>query len=77
MDNNVNQGGLPCGGSMYDVYSMFEAYNEIVLAAMEVVLEQGPDALMYQINYDDVVLIKSAPAVYEKAIELGILTKEE
>ena len=46
----------------------------ITLAAMELVLEEGPDALMHQLSYSDVELIKDEyPTVYERAVELGII----
>jgi hypothetical protein len=69
--------GFPCGGSMYEIYSMFEEYDEIAMTAMELVLTEGPDALMKQLNYDDIEFVKTFPAVYKRAIELGILTGEE
>lgn len=78
MKVNVNRGGLPCGGSMYDFLGHNDWYDEITLAAMELILEKGPDALMHQLSYSDIELIKEEyPTVYEKAIELGILTEEE
>jgi hypothetical protein len=70
-------GGIPCGGSMYEIYSMFDEYDEISMTAMELVLTEGPDALMRQLNYDNIELIKTFPAICKKAIELGILTEEE
>lgn len=77
MKVKVNRGGLPCGGSMYDFLSELEGYDEITLAAMELVLEKGSDALMHQLSYSDIELIKEEyPTVYERAIELGILTEE-
>lgn len=77
MKVRVNRGG-PCGGSMFDFLSDREGYDEVTLAAMELVLEQGPDALMHQLSYSDIELIKEEyPTVYERAIELGILTEEE
>lgn len=72
-----NCGGIPCGCSMYEIYSMFEEYDEISMTAMELVLTEGPDALMRQLNYDNIELIKTFPAICKKAIELGILTEEE
>lgn len=73
----VNRGG-PCGGSMYEMMSFLEGYNDITRAAMELVLEEGPDALMYQLNYDDVDFLREEfPVIYKRAIELGILTGEE
>lgn len=73
----VNRGG-PCGRSMYEMMSFLEGYNDITRAAMELVLEEGPDALMYQLNYDDVDFLREEfPVIYKRAIELGILTEEE
>lgn len=63
--------------SMYEILSMHTGYDDITFAAMELILEKGPDALMYQLNYDDIERVKEFPTVYERAIELGILTKEE
>lgn len=78
MKVNVNRGGIPCGGSMFDFLSDREGYDDITLAAMELVLEQGSDALMHQLSYSDIELIKEGyPTVYERAVELGILTEEE
>jgi hypothetical protein len=58
--------------------SFLEGYNDITRAAMELVLEEGPDALMYQLNYDDVDFLREEfPVIYKRAIELGILTGEE
>lgn len=68
--------GIP-GMSMYEIYSMFEEYDEISMSAMELVLTEGPDALMRQLNYDNIELIKTFPAICKRAIELGILTEEE
>jgi hypothetical protein len=72
----VNRRG-PCGGSMYEMMSFLEGYNDVTFAAMELVLEEGPDALMYQLNYDDIERVKEFPVIYKKATELGILTGEE
>lgn len=72
----VNRGG-PCGGSMYEMMSFLEGYNDVTFAAMELVLEEGPDALMYQLNYDDIERVKEFPVIYKRAIELGIITEEE
>lgn len=69
--------GFPCGGSMYEILSMHEGYDDITFAAMELILEKGVDALMYQLNYDDIERVKQFPVVYKRAIELGILTEEE
>ena len=78
MKVNVNRGGVPCGGSMFDFLSDREGYDDITLAAMELVLENGPDALMHQLSYSDIKLIKKEyPTVYKRAIELGILTGDE
>ncbi len=74
----INRGDIPCGGSMFDFLSDREGYDDITLAAMELVLEEGPDALMRQLSYSDIELIKEEyPTVYERAIELGILTEED
>ena len=78
MKVHVNRGGIPCGGCMFDFMSDLEGYDEITLAAMELILEKGPDALMHQLSYSDIELIKEEfPTVYERAIELGILVEEE
>lgn len=76
MKVNVNCGG-PCGGSMYETMSFLEGYDDITFAAMELILEKGPDALMYQLNYDDIEHVKMFPSICNKAIELGIFTEEE
>ena len=65
------------GDSMYELLSMHKGYDDITFAAMELILEKGPDALMYQLNYNDIERVKEFPPVYERAIELGILTEEE
>jgi hypothetical protein len=62
---------------MHEIMSFLEGYNDITFAAMELVLEDGPDALMYQLNYDDIERVKQFPTICKKAIELGILTEEE
>jgi hypothetical protein len=63
---------------MFDFLGHNDWYDEVTLAAMELVLEEGPDALMHQLSYSDIDLIKGEyPTVYERAIELGILTKGE
>ena len=67
--------GLPV--SMYEIFSMHEGYDDITFAAMELILENGPDALMYQLNYDDIERVKQFPTIYQRAIELGILTNED
>lgn len=78
MKVNVNRGGIPCGGSMFEFLGHNDWYDEVTLAAMELVLEEGPDALMHQLSYSDIELIQEEyPTVYERAIELGILTEEE
>lgn len=78
MKVRVNRGSIPCVGSMFDFLSDREGYDDITLAAMELVLEKGPDALMHQLSYSNIALIKEEyPTVYERAIELGILTGEE
>lgn len=77
MANFINRGGLPCGGSMYEFMSELENYDDITFAAMEMVLEEGPDALMRQLNYDDIERVKEFPSIYERAVELGILSEEE
>lgn len=73
----TNCNGVPGGISMYEIYSMFEEYDEIAMTAMELVLTEGPDALMYQLNYDDIEQVKKFPTICKRAIELGILTAEE
>ena len=77
MKIHVNRGGVPCGGSMYEFLGDKKGYDEITLSAMEVVLEQGADALMHQLSYTDIEYLKEFPAVYERAIELGIIELEE
>lgn len=78
MKIHVNRGGMPCGGCMYDFLSEMEGYDDITLAAMELVLEEGPDALMQQLSYSNIELIKEEyPTVYERAVELGILELED
>ena len=78
MKIHVNRGGVPCGGSMYDFLGHNDWYDEVTLAAMELVLEEGPDALMHQLSYSDVEFIKEEyPTVYERAIELGIIELED
>lgn len=69
--------GVPGGISMYEMMSFLEGYDDITFAAMELILEKGPDALMYQLNYDDIERVKQFPVIYKRAIELGILTGEE
>lgn len=77
MKIHVNRGGVPCGGSMYEFLGDTKGYDEITLSAMEIVLEQGADALMHQLSYADIEYLKEYPAVYERAIELGIIELEE
>lgn len=69
--------GVPGGVSMYEMMSFLEGYNDITFSAMELILENGPDALMYQLNYDDIERVKLFPTIYKRAIELGILTGDE
>jgi hypothetical protein len=77
MEKFTNCNGVTEGISMYEIYSMFEEYDEISMTAMELVLKEGPDALMRQLNYDNIKLVRTFPAICKKAIELGILTEEE
>ena len=77
MGEFVDCRGVPGGVSMYEIMSMFEGYDDITFSAMELILEKGSDALMYQLNYDDIERVKQFPTVYKRAIELGILTEEE
>ena len=76
MEELTNGNGVPVGMSMYEIYSMFEEYDEIAMTAMELVLTEGADALMKQLNYDDIEFVKTFPAVYKRAIELGILEEK-
>lgn len=69
--------GVPGEISMWDALSFVEGYDDITFAAMELVLEKGPDALMRQLNYDDIERVKEFPVIYKRAVELGILTGEE
>ena len=69
--------GVPGGVSMYEIMGMFEGYDDITFAAMELILKKGPDALMYQLNYDDIERVKEFPVIYERAVELGILKGDE
>lgn len=70
------QGG--CGEiSMWDALSFVEGYDDVTFAAMELILEKGPDALMYQLNYNDLERVKMFPTICKRAIELGILTEDE
>lgn len=76
MKVRVKRGG-PCG-TMIDFLGDLEGYDAITLSAMELVLEGGPEALMHQLSYSDIDLIKEEfPAVYEKAVEIGILVEDE
>lgn len=77
MDEFRDCRGVPGEPSMYEILSCLEGYNDVVFAAMEMVLEKGPDALMYQLNYDDIEIVKQFPVVYKRAIELGILKGDE
>lgn len=77
MDEFRDCRGVAEGVSMYEILSMFEGYDDITFSAMELILEKGVDALMYQLNYDDIERVKQFPTVYKRAIELGILTEEE
>lgn len=77
MEEYTNCNGVTGGISMYEFFSVLEGYNEIAMFAMELVLTKGPDALMRELNYDDIEFVKEHPAVCKKAIELGILTEEE
>ncbi len=77
MDEYMDCRGVPGEISMWDALSFVEGYDDITFAAMELVLEKGPDALMRQLNYDDIEHVKEFPVIYKRAIELGILTGEE
>jgi hypothetical protein len=77
MDEFRDCRGFPIEPSMYEILSCLEGYNDVAFAAMELVLEKGPDALMYQLNYDDIEIVKQFPTVYKRAIELGILKGDE
>ena len=77
MEEYTDCRGVPGGISMYEMMSFLEGYDDITFAAMELILEKGPDALMYQLNYDDIERVKQFPVIYKRAIELGILTGEE
>ena len=77
MSEYTNCNGVAGGISMYEFFSVLEGYNEIAMFAMELVLTKGPDALMGQLNYDDIEFVKEHPAVYKRALELGILSKED
>lgn len=76
MEEHVDCRGVPGGISMYELFSALEGYDDITFAAMELVLKNGVDALMRQLNYDDIERVKQFPAVYERAIKLGILAGE-
>lgn len=73
MDEFRDCRGVPGEISMWDALSFVEGYDDVTFAAMELVLEKGPDALMRQLNYDDIERVKEFPAIYKRAIELGIL----
>lgn len=77
MDEFRDCRGVPGAISMRDTLSFVEGYDDITFAAMELVLEEGPDALMRQLNYDDIERVKEFPSIYERAVELGILSEEE
>ena len=77
MDEFKDCRGVPGGISMYEMMSFLEGYDDITFAAMELVLEKGPDALMRQLNFDDIERVKEFPVIYKRAIELGILTVDE
>ena len=77
VEKPVDCRGVACGITMYEIMSMFEGYDDITYAAMELILEKGVDALMYELNYDDIERVKMSPSICKRAIELGILTKEE
>ena len=76
MDEFKDCRGVPGEVSMWDALSFVGGYDDITFAAMELVLEKGPDALMCQLNYDDIERVKEFPAIYRRAIELGILKEE-
>lgn len=76
MKVRVKRGG-PCG-SMFDFLSDKEGYDAITLSAVEMVLEEGIEALMHQLSYSNIDLIKEEfPSVYEKAVEIGILVEDD
>jgi hypothetical protein len=77
MDEFKDCRGVPGEMSMWDALSFVEGYDDVTFAAMELVLEQGPDALMRQLNYNDIKRVKLFPTIYKRAIELGILTGDE
>ena len=77
MGEFTNCNGVAGGISMYEFFSVLEGYNEIAMFAMELVLTKGPDALMRELDYDDIEFVKDHPAVCKRAVELGILTEEE
>lgn len=77
MDDLRDCRGVPGGVSMYEMMNFLEGYDDITFAAMELVLEKGSDALMRQLNYDDIERVKQFPVIYKRAIELGILTGDE
>jgi hypothetical protein len=63
---------------MFDFLSDTEGYDAITLSAVEMVLEEGIEALMHQLSYSNIDLIKEEfPSVYEKAVELGILVEDD
>ena len=77
MDEFRDCRGVPGEPSMYEIMSFLEGYDDITFAAMELILEKGPDALMYQLNYDDIERVKQFPTICKRAVELGILTEDE
>lgn len=77
MDEFRDCRGVPGEISMWDALSFVEGYDDVTFAAMELVLEKGSDALMYQLNYNDIERVKEFPTIYERAIELGILKGDE
>lgn len=77
MDEFRSCQGVPGEVSMWDALSFVDGYDDVTFAAMELILEKGPDALMYQLNYDNVeVLREEFPTIYKRAIELGILEEK-
>lgn len=82
LDDSKQEGFKYCQGvpgeiSMWDALSFVEGYDDVTFAAMELILEKGPDALMYQLNYNDLERVKQFPTICKRAIELGILTEDE
>ena len=77
MEEFMDCRGVSGGISMYEILSMHEGYDDITFAAMELILEKGADALMYQLNFDDIERVKQFPEVHKRAIQLGILTEND